>query len=110
MCYACVCVCVCSPWTDKYELAEETVLSEAVEDYMLHHLDRLRSEAVVYTQEEYASGMGPHPQHFPDQAQPPQCSIVDVAPCRRGLVVRDPVPQDELVMEFKVQWVWSEYF
>ena len=97
-----VCMCACSPWTDKYECAEENVFSEVVGEYISRQLDRLRSEAVVYTHEEYARGLGPHVQEQTDQTTPPQWTVVDVAPSRRGVVVRDSVPQDELVMEYKV--------
>ena len=59
----------------------------------MSRMDQLKSEEVVYNREEYITSVArPHP----------QCVLAEVAHKRKGVVVQEPVPQDELVMECKV--------
>ena len=87
-------VCYSSPWTDKYETAEENLYTEPVRSFLLSRMDQLKSEEVVYAREEYVTMVTrPHP----------QCVLAEVGHKRQGVVVvRETVPQDELVMECKV--------
>ena len=94
VCARAVCVECSSPWTDKYETAEESLYSDPVRAFLLSRMDQLKSEEVVYSREEYVTMVTrPHP----------QCVLAEVGHRRQGVVVvRETVPQDELVMECKV--------
>ena len=86
--------CSDSPWTDKYETADENMYTEPVHSFLLSRMHQLQSEEVVYSREEYVTMVTrPHP----------QCVLMEVGHKRQGVVVaRETVPQDELVMECKV--------
>ena len=84
---------VCSPWTNKYETADQNLYTEPVRAFLMSRMEQLKSEEVVYTREEYMTSLA-HPH--------PQCVLAEVAHKRKGVVVQEPVPQDELVMECKV--------
>ena len=57
-------------------------------------LEQLKSEAIVYTREEYSTSLArPHL----------QCCLADVGHRRKGVVAQEGVPQDELVIEWKVK-------
>ena len=87
--------CPCfSPWTDKYETAEKNLYTEPVRAFLVSRMDQLKSEEVVYSREEYMTTVTrPHP----------QCVLAEVGHKRQGLVVvGETVPQDELVIECKV--------
>ncbi len=86
-----------SPWTDKYETAEQNLYTEPVRAFLVSRMDQLKSEEVVYSREEYVTMVTrPHP----------QCILAEVGHKRQGVVVvRETVPQDELVMECKVRSV-----
>ena len=104
----CVRACVTSPWTNKYETAEQNLYTEPVRTFLVSRMEQLKSEEVVYSREEYLTTMT-HPH--------PRCMLAEVAHKRKGVVLQEPVPQDELVMECKVHvlciececgmWVWS---
>lgn len=64
-----------------------------MEEFLNERREELKSEAVVYTSEEYRTSV---------VRQHPQCYLADVMPRRKGLVVQEAVPQDELVIECKV--------
>lgn len=97
--YRCMMKCLtfhpCSPWTDKYETAEENLYTEAVHVFLESRIEQLKSEEVVYSREEYVTSVvRPHP----------QCMLMEVGQKRKGLVLLDEaVPQDELVIECKVR-------
>ena len=57
------------------------------------HLSQLKSEAVVYSQDEYLTW---------DQRSQPQCEVNEVGRRRKGLVANTNIPEDELVIEYMV--------
>ena len=83
-----------SPWTDKYDTAEHNRYSEQIKQFVSSRLLQLKSEAVVYSHEEYctAEARMPHP----------QCSLSEVARKRKGVVADVGIEEDELVIEYKV--------
>ena len=90
-----------SPWTDDYETITANLYAEPVQTFLMDRMSELKSEAIVYTIEEYTTSVVHH--H-------PQCSLVEVAHHRRGVVVvQEPIPQDELVLECKVRTRREEY-
>ncbi len=89
-----MCVCVRSPWTNKYETAEQNLYTEPVRAFLVSHMERLKSEEVVYSRDEYLTSVAHH--H-------PQCVVAEVAHKRKGVLLQETLPQDELVMECKVR-------
>ena len=60
----------------------------------MSRMEQLKSEEVVYTQEEYTNSVvRPHP----------QCVLAEVTHKRKGVLLQVSVPQDELVIECKVR-------
>ena len=87
-------ICICSPWTDKYETAEQNLYTKPVQAFLVSRMEQLKSEAVVFTRDEYITSVArPHP----------QCCLAEVGHGRKGLVAQLGIPQDELVIECKVR-------
>ena len=82
-----------SPWSDKYDVIDHNRYSEPIRTFISSHLSQLKSEAVVYSQDEYLTW---------DQRSQPQCSVAEVGRRRKGLIANANIPEDELVIEYMV--------
>lgn len=49
---------VLSPWSDDYDTVTDNTTTEHVQKLLSVHLPQLKSEAVVYSAQEHASGEG----------------------------------------------------
>ena len=73
-----------SPWTDSYETCEQNLYTEPVRAFLMSRMEQLKSEEVVYTQEEYTNSVvRPHP----------QCVLAEVTHKRKGVLLQVSVPQ-----------------
>ena len=82
-----------SPWSDKYDTIDHNRYSEPIRTFVSSHLSQLKSEAVVYSHDEYLTW---------DQRSQPQCSVAEVGRRRKGLTANANIPEDELVLEYMV--------
>ena len=82
-----------SPWSDKYDNIDHNRYAEPIRSFISSHLSQLKSEAVVYSQDEYLTW---------DQRSQPQCEVTEVGRRRRGLIANANIPEDELVIEYMV--------
>lgn len=80
-----------SPWQDPYDSVETNSYSEQLSVSLSSCLSQLKQEAVVYSREEF-QGLGPHP----------LCLVREVVPFRKGVVSEANIPEDEMIMEYKV--------
>ena len=82
-----------SPWTDKYETASHNRYSEPVKAFVSGRLSQLKSEAVVYSHREYTTT---------ETRTHPQAALEEVGHKRKGVIAKASIPEDELVLEYKV--------
>ena len=80
-----------SPWQDPYDPIEFNHYTESFCAALSPCLGQLKQEAVVYTREEF-QGLGAHP----------LCLVREVCPFRKGVVSEANIPEDEMIMEYKV--------
>ena len=80
-----------SPWSDPYETITHNRYTDPMKSQLFGQLSQLKQEAVVYSKEEFHQ-LGTHP----------LCIIREVAPSRKGLVSEANIPEDEMIMEYKV--------
>ena len=83
--------CTTSPWKDPYKPVDSNQYTGALRDEVSGRLEQLKKEAVVYTKEEYSS-LGSFP----------LCLVRDVGSCRKGFVSEAHIPEDEMIVEYKV--------
>ena len=83
-----------TPWRDPYESINTNHYTDILNLDQNKHLSQLKQEAVVYSIEDY-NRLGPYP----------LCLVRDVAPSRKGLVSEAHIPEDEMILEYKVSEV-----
>ena len=87
-----------TPWRDPYESININHYTDILNLDLNEHLSQLEQEAVVYSIEDY-NRLGPYP----------LCLVRDVAPSRKGLVSEAHIPEDEMILEYKVSEVVHVY-
>ena len=83
--------CTASPWRDPYKTVDSNQYTDVFRAGLKDHLTQLKNEAVVYSKEEY-NALGTFP----------LCLVRDVGSCRKGLVSEAHIPEDEMILEYKV--------
>lgn len=82
-----------SPWRDPYENIDVNRYTEPFRSLLSSCLSQLKQEAVVYSKEE-----------FYGLSSNPLCLVREVAPSRKGVVSEAHIPEDEMIMEYKVNY------
>ena len=88
--------CKGSPWNDPYTTASTNTYTEPLKHFLSTCLQQLKQEAVVYTKEEFQRVL----------PSLPICHTREVCPARMGVVVDANVPEDEMIMEYKVREIF----
>lgn len=88
-----------SPWQDPFESIEANRYTEPLRMSLSSCLSQLKQEAVVYSREEYNS-LGPHP----------LCTVKEVSMYRKGVIADEHIPEDEMIIEYKVLHVYITSF
>ena len=83
--------CTTTPWKDPYKTIDSNQYTDSLRNELKGHLEQLKKEVVVYSKEEYGN-LGSFP----------LCLVRDVGSCRKGLVSEAHIPEDEMILEYKV--------
>lgn len=83
-----------SPWTDPYENCDRNLYSETVRAFLEGPVHVTRSEATMYSREEY--------QTIETRLSHPLCAVKELCHQRKGLVAETGLPGSLLAMEYKV--------